>query len=119
MYVHALNWIKCQENEWCGLLTVNLQHPHFHGLEGVYIIWHGGEKPWTVYVGQGAIADRLAAHRTEPSIRQYAPWGLFVTWAKVDAFSREGVERFLADRLAPKEGVAHPQAPPIAVNLPW
>jgi len=119
MYLPTLDWIKCQGNQWCNLFTVNLDHPHFDGLEGVYIIWHGGDRPWTVYVGQGVIKDRFAAHRQDPRIRQYAPSGLFVTWAKVDAFHRDGVERFLADRLAPKEGTAHPQALAIAVNLPW
>jgi hypothetical protein len=119
MYLRTLDWIKCQGNQWCNLFTVNLDHPHFDRLEGVYVIWHAGERPWTVYAGQGVIKDRLAAHRQDPAIRQYAPLGLFVTWAKVDAFFRDGVERFLADRLAPKEGVAHPQASGIAVNLPW
>lgn len=119
MYVHTLlNWLNCEGNQWCNLLTVNLEHPHFHGLEGVYIICHGGQKPWTVYIGQGAIADRLAAHRADPRIRQYAPLGLFVTWSQVDTFSRDGVERFLADQLAPREGIAHPEAQAIAVNLP-
>ncbi len=119
MYVPTLTWIKCEGNQWCNLLTVNLQSPHFSGLEGVYIIWHGGQNPRTVYVGQGVIADRLRAHREEAQILKFSPFGLFVTWAQVSTFSRDSVERFLADRLQPLVGAAHPQAPPISVNLPW
>ena len=119
MYASTLKWVKCEGNRWCELFTVNLQSPHFHGLEGVYIIWHGGQKPWTVYVGQGEIADRIRAHREDPQIRQYSPLGLFVTWAQVPTYGRDGIERFLADRLQPLVGVAHPSVTPATVNLPW
>src|SRR5712691_6954545 len=104
MYMQTLFWNKCQGNVWCPLLTVNLQHPHFQNLAGVYIIWHGGQAPWTVYVGQGNIAERLAEHRTDPRILQYSSLGLFVTWASVIAPLRDGIERYLADKLKPKEG---------------
>jgi hypothetical protein len=101
---------------------VDLNHPHFNGLEGVYIIWHGGAHPSTVYVGQGVIKDRLATHRQEKDILQFSSFGLFVTWAKVDGRSHDGVERFLADKLQPKVpglGARYPAAAPIPVNLPW
>lgn len=115
----SLNWIKCQGDVWCNLMTVNLSHVHFRGLEGVYIIWHGGQNPRVVYVGQGAIADRLAAHREELTNTQYSSLGLFVTWASVDPAYRDGVERILADRLPPLRGERHPSAVPVSVNLPW
>jgi hypothetical protein len=114
-----LEWIKCEGNQWCNLLTLNLSHSHFTGLEGVYIIWHGGQQPWTVYVGQGTIAQRLAEHRQNQQILEYSPRGLFVTWARVDARFRDGVERFLAERLQPRLGARSPQADPVMVNLPW
>jgi hypothetical protein len=114
-----VEWIKCEGTQWCNLLTLNLNHPHFIGFEGVYIIWHGGQNPWAVYVGQGTIAQRLAEHRQDPRILQYSPRGLFVTWARVDASSRDGVERFLAEKLQPREGDKYPNANPIVVNLPW
>jgi hypothetical protein len=119
MPLQALNWIKCEGNVWCPFLTVNLQHQHFRGLAGVYIIWHSGQTPWTVYVGQGDIADRLLRHRSDPEILQYSSLGLFVTWASVVSSLRDGIERYLADQLRPKVGAAHPNAPPIPVNLPW
>lgn len=115
----TLSWNKCEGNAWCPFLTVNLDHPTFRSLEGVYVIWHGGQTPWTVYVGQGAIADRLRAHRQEQAILQYSHLGLFVTWAYVPSASRDGVERFLADQLRPRAGVHHPNVFPTPVNLPW
>jgi len=116
----TLIWNRCDGNQWCPLLTVNLNHPHFQNLVGVYIIWHGGQNPWTVYVGQGVIADRIAAHRSEPQILQYGPWGLFVTWASVATKPlRDGIEAYLANQLKPKVGEAHPNVAPVGVNLPW
>ena len=98
---------------------MNLSHVHFKNLEGVYIIWHSGEHPGTVYVGQGVIADRLKVHRQDDEILKFSHLGLFVTWARLDASSRNGVERFLAESLNPKVGSNSPSGSPIQVNLPW
>jgi hypothetical protein len=114
-----LYWNRCEGETWCPFLTVNLAHPHFQSIEGVYVIWHGGQAPWTVRVGQGAIAERLRAHRLDQTILSYSYLGLFVTWAGVDLWNRNGVERFLADRLKPKVGTRAPDTRPIEVNLPW
>ena len=114
-----VNWIKCQESNWCPFLTLNLDHGHFVGLNGVYVIWHGGMNPSTVYVGKGQIADRIRAHRNSDDILKFSYLGLFVTWAQVSPSQQGGVERFLADHLNPKVGRAHPQATPIPVNFPW
>jgi hypothetical protein len=120
-YEVTVNWIKCAGNQWCDLTKLDLSHPHFRGLEGVYIIWHGGQNPWTVYVGQGLIAQRLAAHRADldPRNLPYRLLGLFVTWAAVGPQYRDGAERFLAERLQPRLGVRHPDVPAVVVNLPW
>ena len=114
-----LNWIKCGGGNWCFLSRVNLLHHHFMNLEGVYVIWHAGQNAATVYVGQGNIAERLTYHRTNTEILVYSQLGLFVTWAQVDSLIRDGVERFLIDRLQPKVNVRAPAAPPVYVNLPW
>lgn len=120
MYTQTLTWNKCEGNQWCPFLTVNLQHPSFRGVTGVYIIWHGGQNPSTVYVGSGDIADRLAAHRSDPRILQYSSLGLFVTWASVTPQPiRYGIERYLAEQLRPGVGEAYPNVSPIAANLPW
>lgn len=117
--MYQLNWTRCDGQVWCPFHTVNLGNYHFNGLEGVYVIWHGGMNPKTVYVGQGNIRDRLTSHRTDPHILQYSTHGLFVTWAEVDIRYRPGIERYLADMLTPLRGVQHPQVVPIPVNFPW
>ena len=116
--MQQLNWSKCQGEVWCKLNFVNLDHQHFNGVEGVYIIWHGGKNPHVVYVGQGKIRDRLRAHRNDAEIQSYAPSGLFVTWASVSVQFRDGVERYLANFWGPKVG-SHPNVPPIEANSPW
>ena len=128
-YIHAnlrwwgemlVDWTKCVGGHWCSLNRVNLEHEHFNNLEGVYIIWHSGSEPATVYVGQGQIKTRLTAHRSDDRIMVYSHLGLLVTWAKVEGVAtRNGVERFLFDRLKPKENVDIHSVVPITVNFPW
>ncbi len=114
-----VQWNKCQDDKWCPLNTVNLENSHFDGLEGVYIIWHGGATPATVRVGQGAIKDRLSAHRNDPEVQAYEGLVLYATWASVTAADRDGIEAFLAEQLDPKVGDRFPAREPIEVNLPW
>jgi hypothetical protein len=114
-----LNWTKCQGEVWCPLATVNLAHAHFDGLEGVYIIWHGGKSAAVVRIGQGIIRDRLQAHRTDPEITRYASLGLFVTWAAVPVGQRDGVEAYLSANMKPLVGDRFPNATQIPVNSPW
>jgi hypothetical protein len=112
----SLTWIKSTQNEWLYFQTFsNLSEIRTYG---VYIIWHGGEKPRTVYVGQGDICTRLTAHRNDQRVTQYAAYGpLRVTWAAVSA--ADGPERYLADLLNPLVGDRHPDVAPVVVNLPW
>lgn len=114
-----LSWVKCSNDVWCALINLNLNHEHFDSMEGVYIIWHGDPNPATVRVGQGIIKDRLLGHRQDPAILAFKNHGLFVTWAKLTASSRDGVERFLAEKLNPKVGARFPDAMPLEVNFPW
>ena len=114
-----VEWIKCKGDKWCTLATVNLQDRHFDGLEGVYIIWHGGSNPATVRAGQGVIRDRLATHRNDREVQAFSHLNLLVTWASVESAYRDGVEAFLADQLNPKVGERFPNRTPIEVNLPW
>ncbi len=110
-----LSWQKCVGDVWGSFLTVDLAHAHFNDMEGVYIIWQG--KGPVIRVGQGFIRDRIAAHRTDRAITAYD--NLYVTWARVSANYRDGVERYLANVLQPKVGDVFPDATPIVVNLPW
>lgn len=115
----VLRWMKCVGNVWCKLNAVNLDHRHFDGMEGVYVIWHGGSESSVVYVGQGVIRDRIREHRSDERIQQYADLDLYVTWARVEPAERSGVEAYLAGQWKPKVGAAHPSAPPIEANSPW
>lgn len=111
-----LNWNTCgNQGSWCGFLSVDLGHSHFDGMEGVYIIWQGNGP--IIKVGQGTVKDRLASHRNDRRITAYD--NLYATWANVSAKYRDGIERYLADRLRPRVGDTYPDANPIAVNLPW
>lgn len=117
-----VNWIRHTDGSWCALDGINLNDPHFAGLAGVYVIWHGGPAPNVVRVGQGAIRDRLTAHRTDIEIRLpklLFKYELFVTWADVPEPSwRDGIEAHLAAQLRPQIGERSPAVTPIIVNLP-
>lgn len=106
----TVSWVKCQQGRWCDLASVNLANVT---TGGVYVIWQTSGQ--VVYVGQGNVAERLEAHRRDAQIMQFSP--LLTTWAEVDARYRDGIERFLADKLSPFIG-RHPAVPPTAVNLP-
>ena len=116
-----LFWIKCQGDAWCPFMTVNLDYAHFQGLEGVFVIWHGGPAPKTVYVGKGFIAERVRELRSQSMITQYLASGLplLVIWAKVSPTDQAGVESYLVSALKPLENRVHPSTTPVPVNLPW
>lgn len=87
-------------------------------ISGVYVIWYDEFYINTVYVGQGAIADRIAKHQKDPEIQNYSnTYKLYFTCAEVAKEYRDGVERYLADELEPLVGKRHPDAHPIRVNL--
>lgn len=110
-----LNWTKCgKDSHWCDLKNLDLTTV---SGEGVYIIWHIGNPSRVVRVGQGDIAKRLSEHRNNQQITRYGQ--LRVTWAKVDARSRDGVERYLADTWKPLVGDAFPDVRAIEVNSPF
>jgi len=89
-----LFWNKCNGDNWCPFERVELDHDLFTGMAGVYVIWYAaGSNPKAVRVGQGNIADRIAAHRRDPQIMTYATRSLYVTWAKVPAAQQNGIGR--------------------------
>lgn len=114
-------WIRCQNNAWCSLSTLDLSHQHFDNLRGIYIIWYWQNKdnPRTVKVGQGMIRERLTAHRSDNKLQSYAEKGLYVTWTNLPPHLLAGVERYLGETLQPLESYLFPDDPPIRVNLPW
>ena len=122
-YAIEVKWIRCgegAESHWCSLETLDLTSPHFNN-RGVYIIWPEGSNPnHVVRVGQGKLGQRLGAHRKDQEILGYQTLGkLRTTWALVESPYRDGVERYLAEKLEPLVGERFPDAEPIMVNLPW
>lgn len=112
-----VTWIKAQNGNW---LPLPFRFESVEATIGVYIIWHGGQTPRIIRVGQGDIAQRLSAHSRDHDITSYSVFGpLMTTWAAVPGPHLDGVERFLADRLLPLVGDRHPDAAPMPVNLPW
>lgn len=111
-----VSWIKNVADTWLPFETVNLEKVT---EIGVYVIWHGGDNPWTVRVGQGDIAARIYVHQSDPRILAFRARGpLFVTWAEVlRQADRDGIERFLANHYSPLIGDAWPDVTPIPVNL--
>lgn len=114
-----LKWMKCRAAVWCTLNEIDLDHEHFRDLSGVYVIWHAGENPAVVYVGQGIVAERLREHRNDPRVQQFAKNRLYVSWSEVPPQSRDGVEAYLAYQWNPRVGCRRPATTPIAVNSPW
>ena len=113
----SVSWVKCSDGtSWCPFEKVGLAGVT---AQGVYVIWHEGQPGRTVRVGQGDIAARLTAHRSDQQILAYRQYGtLMVTWAEVPAQSRGGIERYLANHYKPLVGEAWPDVTPILVNLP-
>ena len=113
----SLNWIKYTNGNYCEFKTFDLSRIK---CDGVYVIWHGGNPGRVVYIGQGDVPSRIAAHRSRQDILSYAKYGpLFFTWAEVPQNQKDGVERYLADSWNPQVGEVHPAVSQIAVNSPW
>ena len=111
-------WNRCDGDVWGELYAINLNDPHFDNLEGVYMVWLGGNKPAAICAGSGLIREKLAERRTAPELIALREKSLLVTWAKVDALASKGVERWLLENLRPKIPNKAPDSPPVEVNLP-
>ena len=114
----SVHWYKCgDDSHYCNLETLDLSTVK---ETGVYIIWHTGNPGRVVRIGQGDVADRLAAHRKDARILAYKKdGGLRVTWAKLPAHLIDGVERYLANTWPPLIEDAFPDVAPLAVNSPF
>lgn len=112
-----LNWVKCDQGlAWCSFFGVDLSNVT---VSGVYIIWRLGAYPAFVRVGQGNIAQRIAAHRNDPVVAVSGLWSpMFVTWAEVPWYLQDGVEAYLAEVCSPLVGERFPNVTPIPVMLP-
>jgi hypothetical protein len=113
-----LDWIHRDDGYWCHLERVDLDSVD---TGGVYMIWHGGEEPKVVRVGQGGdIAQRLHHLKEAPEILAYKDNGeLYVTWAAVPASKRDGVVCYLTENWNSLIGKPCPLIFPITVNSPF
>lgn len=122
-----VDWYKCEGGVWCPLESLDLSQDSVQ-QRGVYIIWTPTKPLPVVYVGQvrtGTFGKRFDDHLQDKTITRHGLYNsrskkrhLYVTWAVVPPHQRNGVERFLADRLDPIEGDRHPDVLPIPMNLP-
>jgi hypothetical protein len=114
----TVHWYKCgDDHHYCNFELLDLTTVT---ETGVYVIWHTGNPSRVVRLGQGKIADRLAAHRNDRKVLAYKGNGLLrVTWAEVPAHQIDGIERYLADSWPPLIGDAFPDVAPLAVNSPF
>ena len=110
-----LKWMGSGDREWHRLMTLNLAHPYFNEITGVYIIW-SAKKNRAIRIGSGIIKDRIAEHKNNDEIKQYPD--LYVTWAETNTNQMENIEIFLAEALKHLVGTRFPDKDPIEVNLP-
>lgn len=102
-----VDWMRCGEGRqrnWCHLLDLGFNNAV--RVPGVYVIWHSGDGPNIVKVGQAAndVSERLGSLRTDADegVLSYRTVDgtertLHVTWTViVDDATRDGVEAFLA-----------------------
>ena len=111
-------WNRCEGDVWGELFAINLNDPHFDDLQGVYMVWLGGNKPAAICAGSGLIREQLAERRAQPELQALRDKSLLVTWAKVDPLVSKGVERWLLENLRPKVANRIPDSLPVEVNLP-
>ncbi len=116
--VHWNRVQTAQGDSWAEFFALDLEDPHFDGLEGVFVVWQGGSAPAAVSVGAGNVRDGLNNQRADPAIAPYKGKPIFVSWAKVEKAARAGVARYLQDALKPQIRLPAPPAAPVEVNLP-
>lgn len=110
----ATNLTWKPEDEWCDLSEAA---DGFYLFGYVYIIAKTNGR--TVRVGQSAdLADRLANHHDDDEIQEAAGGNPVVRWALALAKNRDGVERYLFDKLEPLVGSNAPDVEPVGCNLP-
>jgi type II secretory ATPase GspE/PulE/Tfp pilus assembly ATPase PilB-like protein len=114
----SIYWNRCADNAWGELYAVNLDDAHFDDFVGVYMVWLGGAKPAAICAGSGNIREKLNERKASAEIVALRDKSLLVTWAKVEALSGKGVERWLLENLRPKVLNRIPDSLPIEVNLP-
>lgn len=115
----ALQWYKCKGGVWCDLFQLDLEHEYLQGIEGVYVIWSGIDNKSTLKIGSGMIAQKLMKETQDLAVQAFSHLGVYVSWAEVSSFKRDGYMVYLFNELNPKLPVQVPTAIPFKINLPW
>jgi hypothetical protein len=112
-------WNMCEGGDWCRLFALDLTHPAFDNVVGVYVIFYLlDEGPRAVVIHHGPIRDAITIDKESEAILAYEKThGLYVTWAKVSLEQCEGAALYLNDKLSPEilyvaEGVFQVPIPP-------
>lgn len=95
-----LQWVKSLDFKWLDFSRLDL---HQVRGEGVFVIWHGGDTPKVVRVGQGVFSEKFSQLRQSPRLMLYGTKGkLLVTWAEIGSGeARDGIESYLTQVFAP------------------
>ena len=114
-----LGWARGSDGDWIDLADRHASEAA--GCHGVYVIWRSHPdtaRTEVLYVGQGFVAEEIAARRLSPIFR--GARGLRVTWGAIDSQSADAVAAYLCARLKPIWGET-PSSPDSqeTVNLPF
>jgi hypothetical protein len=91
-----LDWIHREDGQWCHLERVDLD---CIDTGGVYLIWHGGDEPKVVRVGQGGdLAQHLQRLKETPEILAYKDRGeLYLSDGKLESTHRQALSACISD----------------------
>jgi len=115
--IRVLEWSQCIGSTHCRLREAVSRGSNSNV---VYVLWHSGAKPHAIIVGYGPLGHELYKLRNSESVSRFQSRGeLFIAYATVAKFEKDGIMAFLNGELQPYQRGAGELAPPIAVNLPF
>ncbi len=116
-----LNWTKCKGGVWCDLFKLNVNHPTFSEMQGIYILWIEKDNIRKVLkIGYGVMSEELNNAKNDLAIQAFRYIGTPMTFAPVDEDFANGILTYLHKMVVsqmsrPPKELTHP----IKVNLPW
>ena len=102
--VLTIPWSKNNAGKFRRLPFLDVKQENLAGIDGVYIVWHGGTKPGWVYVGMtDDLETDLRDIKQNKNIMAFdARGGLFVTWQTFAPQQMNGIFAFLHSVLQPE-----------------